>query len=287
MTVDVTGKSAVYGIIGYPVTHSLSPVMQNAAFAACGLDGVYVPFEVTPENLARAVDGLRTLNIRGFNVTIPHKTTVMPFLDRLDESAESAGAVNVVLNDFGVLTGYNTDGDGLLKCLADDFGFNPDGSSVAVLGAGGAARGAVASFCRAGVKRVVIANRTPGKSGELASLMVQRYPDTTLVALDGFDAVERELSAVDLLVNTTSAGMSNGAETLVNIEGLGRAAIVYDMIYSPPVTQLLRDAGHLGLRNANGQGMLVSQGELAFMIWTGRIAPQGIMKRALSCIHRK
>lgn len=287
MTVDITGKTAVFGIIGCPVTHSLSPVMQNAAFAACGLDSVYIPFEVSPEMLARAVDGLRSLNVRGFNVTIPHKTKIMPFLDRLDESAESAGAVNVVFNDSGLLIGYNTDGDGLLKTLADDFDYKPKGSSVIVLGAGGAARGAVASFCRAGANRVVIANRTPGKSGELASLMERRYPDTTLVALDGFDALEQELPTVDLLVNTTSFGMSGGTEALLNIAGMGRSAIVYDMIYAPPVTHLLREAGRLGLRHANGQGMLISQGELAFMIWTGRVVPQGVMKHALGSLPAK
>lgn len=277
----IRGTTQVIGILGCPVKHSLSPVMQNAAFAVAGLDYVYVPFGVEPENLAAAVAGLRALSVRGFNVTVPHKTAVIPFLDHLDESAVAAGAVNTVVNDSGCLTGYNTDGDGLLKSLADEFFFKPQGASVAVLGAGGAARGAVASFCRAGVGRVVIANRTPGKAGELAAFMNSRYPGTTLVPVDGLAALEQDLAHVDLLLNTTSYGMEAGAESPLNIDGLSRAALVYDMIYAPPRTPLLRDAEQRGLRNANGLGMLVSQGELAFMIWTGQLPPPGVMKSAL------
>jgi len=258
--------------------------MQNAAFAESGLDYIYVPFEVVPELLGVAVAGLRALSVRGFNVTVPHKTQVIPYLDHLDESAVAAGAVNTVVNDSGCLTGYNTDGDGLLKSLADEFGFDPRGVDVAVLGAGGAARGAVAALCRAGVGRVVIANRTPGKAGELASLMGPRYPDTTIVPIDGFDTLESELPAVDLLLNTTSYGMEPGAGSPLNIDGLPRHSLVYDMIYAPPRTPLLHDAEQRGLRNANGLGMLVSQGELAFMIWTGQFPSPGVMKRALTSI---
>jgi shikimate dehydrogenase len=152
--VPVTGKTTVVGIIGFPVTHSLSPVMHNAAFAALGLDWIYVPFQVPREGLARGVAGLAALGVAGFNVTIPHKVAIIPLLDRISPEAELAGAVNVVALQDGALVGYNTDGIGLVAALARAFGFTPAGRSVLVLGAGGAARAAVAALGSAGAARI-------------------------------------------------------------------------------------------------------------------------------------
>ena len=185
----VHGKTRVVCIIGNPIGHSLSPLMQNAAFAAGNLDYVYVPFAVTPENLEQAVIGLRTLGVCGFNVTIPHKTTIIPFLDRLDESAESAGAVNTVQLSGTSLIGYNTDGDGLVDSLATDLAFSPGAEQILVIGAGGAARGAIAALCRAGAKRIIISNRSLENAravmsdmpmmftilAELETMLVQRF----------------------------------------------------------------------------------------------------------------
>ena len=281
---QVNGATKILGIIGYPVRHSLSPVMQNAALRACGLDYAYVPFEVTPEGLGTAVAGLKALGVSGFNVTIPHKTEIMQYLDELDSSAEIAGAVNTVKNDAGRLIGYNTDGDGLIRSLANELGFDVRGASVALLGAGGAARGALAALCRSGARRVVIANRTRERAVELASSIAHHFPATELTVVSGFEELEECLAEIDALVNTTSLGMIRDSPLPVRLDLLPRSAIVYDMIYAPPVTPLLREALRLGLKGANGLGMLASQGELAFAIWTGTTPPFGLMKSVLDGI---
>jgi shikimate dehydrogenase len=280
----VHGTTRIIGIIGYPVRHSLSPVMQNSALQACGLDYVYVPFEVVPEELGNAVSGLKALGVSGFNVTIPHKTEVMPFLDELDQSAESAGAVNTVKNDAGRLIGYNTDGDGLVRSLMAELEFIPQGASIALVGAGGAARGAIAALCRAGARRIVIANRTRDKAAALVSLMADRFPCVEFSTADDFECLEGCLGEVDLLINTTSFGMHLDNRRIVCLDNLPPNARVYDMVYAPPVTSLLRDAEQKGLRHANGLGMLAAQGELGFTIWTGSMPPKGLMKSVLDSI---
>lgn len=281
---QVKGTTKILCIIGHPVRHSLSPVMQNAALCACGLDYIYVPFEVAPEGLEAAIAGLKALGVAGFNVTIPHKTSIMRFLDELDVSARSAGAVNTVKNDCGRLTGYNTDGDGFIRSLANEFGFNVRGAHIALIGAGGAARGAVAALCRAGAARITIANRTPERASELASIMESAYPGTELVVLTRIKDMEGTLASVDVLVNTTSLGMNRDTHPVLRLNGLPRTALVYDMVYTPPVTSLLQEAAGLGLKTANGLGMLAAQGELAFTIWTGVTPPFGLMKSALDGI---
>jgi shikimate dehydrogenase len=282
MLSSLSGSSEVFGIIGHPVRHTLSPAMQNAAMQACGLDGVFVPFDVQPERLGEAVAGLRALGVRGLNVTIPHKTGVVPYLDGLDESAEAAGAVNTISNENGRLVGYNTDGDGLLRSLAEDFAFTPKNSTVVIIGAGGAARGAVAAICRAGARRIAIANRSRDRATSLVTTMEVRYPDTVLAVADCDDQLTPILQEADLVVNTTSLGMNGEVIAGLELEALNRNAVVYDMVYAPPVTPLLQEAQRLALRHANGLGMLAAQGELAFRIWTGILPPIGLMKRVLA-----
>lgn len=284
MSKVLSGTTKVLGIIGKPVRHSLSPLMQNAALEACGLDYVYVPFEVLPENIGMAIGGLKALGVAGFNVTIPHKTDVMSYLDELDESAVAAGAVNTVKNVSGRLVGFNTDGDGLLRSLADDLGFDPQSCTIVVIGAGGAARGAIAALCRAGAKRIVIANRSHDRATELASAMSARFCGTELSIATGYDELCSCLPHSDLLINTTSVGMNHDRIPFLCLNALSSTAKVYDMVYSPRVTPLLSEAAELGLMGVNGLGMLAAQGELAFTIWTGEIPPKGLMKRALDTI---
>lgn len=280
---SITGKSTVTGIIGWPVSHSLSPVMHNAAFAALGLDWVYVPFPVEPHRLSEGIAGLAALGVAGFSVTIPHKVAILPFLDRVSAEAELIGAVNTVCVREGKLIGYNTDGIGLLGALSGKLGFHPEGKSVLVLGAGGAARSAVASLAAAGAARVEIANRSLASASELARVMGERLPQTS------FDSEPLQrladpvyLATFDLVVNTTSVGMGDDSFEGLQLSGLKPGGCVYDMVYAPPVTPLLRDAAALGIPCANGLGMLVAQGEAAFTIWTGKTAPQGCMERALA-----
>lgn len=277
----LSGATRILGIIGNPVRHSLSPAMQNAALAECGLDYIYVPFAVTPECLDAAVSGLRALGVTGFNVTIPHKTAIMSYLDRLDESAEAAGAVNTVLVKDGLMTGYNTDGSGFISSLADDLGFVAGKGTIVIIGAGGAARGAVAALCRAGTERIVLINRTFSRAVELAEDMRSRYPETGIVAYPQDQINECRLGSASLLVNTTSIGMNGERIDFVDLAKLPKGAKVYDMIYSPLQTPLLREAAAMGIETANGLGMLAAQGEVAFSVWTGIVPPKGLMKRVL------
>jgi len=278
----ITGKTRLTGIIGSPIGHSLSPVMHNAAFAALGLDWVYVPFAVAPENLPEAVAGLAALGIVGYNVTIPHKVAVIPLLDRISPEAELAGAVNVVKLEDGLLTGYNTDGSGLLAALALEFGFAPAGSRVLVLGAGGAARAAAAALARAGVCELTLANRTAAGAKALAGTLAAKLPGTAFQVVGLERLAQREfLAGFDLIVNTTSVGMAQDAFAGLSLAGLKSGLAVYDMVYAPPVTPLMQEAARSGVPSANGLGMLVAQGEAAFAIWTGRTPPEGVMARAL------
>lgn len=277
----ITGKTGVYGIIGFPVSHSLSPVMQNAALQATDSDSVYVPFAVVPDQLAAAITGLRALQVRGFNVTIPHKTAIMPLLDELAPSAVLAGAVNTVVNQGGCLIGHNTDGDGLVVSLKDDLDCMVAGVRVVLIGAGGAARGALAALCRGGVRSVTVANRTLTAADALVASFAADFQETVLQAC-GFDqSLASVLPQTDLVINATSLGMAGE-----KIEGLPLALLpdhakVYDMVYSVPQTRLLHEACSRGLKTANGLGMLVAQGELAFFQWHGRAPAAGIMRNAL------
>ena len=275
----IVGKTKILGIIGHPVAHSLSPLMHNAAIEALGLDFVYVPFPVEPESLSAAVHGLRALGVRGFNVTIPHKSAVMPLLDKISPEADLCGAVNTVSNENGLLVGYNTDGTGLLKSLRDDLGFKPGGSVVLILGAGGAARGALASLCNAGVSRIIVANRTRERGEALVETFRDRFGKVSfhLSSLET-GSLEENLKAADLLVNTTSVGMNGSSFDGLNLPSMASHAKVYDMVYSPAETPLLADARRNGLACANGIGMLAAQGEAAFSIWTGVESPPGLMK---------
>lgn len=279
---NITGKTQVLGIIGHPVEHSLSPLIHNAAIEALGIDYVYVPFAVEPESLSTALNGLRALGIRGFNVTIPHKSTIIPLLDKVSPGAELCGAVNTVSRENGLLIGYNTDGTGLLKSLREDLGFDPLGSTVLVLGAGGAARGALASLCHAGVSRIVIANRTLERGEALIENFRDRFPNVAfhLSTLD-MEQLGYHMKTCDLLLNTTSVGMNLTSFEGLDLSPIASHAMVYDMVYSPSETPLLAAAKRKGTACANGSGMLAAQGEAAFSIWTGMDPPAGLMKSVL------
>lgn len=281
--IPVTGKTRLAGIIGHPIAHSLSPVMHNAAFAALGLDWAFVPFAVAPERLPQAVAGLAALGVAGFNVTIPHKVAIIPLLDRVTPEAELIGAVNVVDCRDGVLTGYNTDGLGLLAALRLEFGFDPTGRSVLVLGAGGAARAAAAALASAGAARLSLANRSIDSAQALAANLAPRLPGVSFEAR-GLDSLADPafLAAFDLVVNTTSVGMAQDSFPGLSLSGLKPGLVVYDMVYAPPVTPLMNEARSCSVPSANGLSMLVAQGEAAFTVWTGLTPPQGCMAAALA-----
>lgn len=284
---DITGKTKVLGIIGWPISHSLSPLMQNAAIAALGLDYIYAPFPVDPAALAAAVKGLKSLGVCGFNVTIPHKTAIMPFLDKLSPEAEAMGAVNTVTRDGAAFVGHNTDGIGFLQSIRDDLEFEPLGKNILVMGAGGAARSAVAALCGAGAARIVVANRSMDRGELLLGTFTAKCNkvEFSVSPLEG-EEFNRHLEGADLLVNTTSVGMNGTAFPGLNLSLLKNGAKVYDMVYAPPLTPLLAQAQEQGLVCANGLGMLASQGEAAFKLWTDLEPPARLMKeRLLSAIE--
>ncbi|HLT58103.1 MAG: shikimate dehydrogenase [Limnochordales bacterium] len=279
---DLSGEAAVVGIIGWPVAHSLSPRMHNRAFAHLDMNWVYVPFPVHPSELETAVRGLRALSVRGFNVTIPHKTAIVPLLDRLTPAAAAIGAVNTVINQDGYLVGDNTDGIGFVRSLRDEADFDPAGSRVVVLGAGGAARAVAFALADAGVTRLVIANRTPARAQELAAAVARPGLETGALGLDSPELRE-ELAGADLLVQTTPAGMEGGSGAALPVpeNWLHPPLIVCDIVYTPPLTPLLAAARRRGLRIVPGWGMLLYQGAAAFERWTGRPPPVAIMRAAL------
>lgn len=271
------------GIMGYPLGHTLSPPMHNAAFQYLGLDYVYVPFAVPPGNLADAVNGIRALHIAGCNVTIPYKEQVISFLDRLHDSAKMVGAVNTIVNRDGELWGYNTDGAGFLRSLTQELSIDIKGKSVLMLGAGGAARAVGFALAQAGVGRLLIANRSFTKGLSLA----QEIARAGTVIAEAVELVPEALSgclrSADILINTLPLGMYPQVDAMppINEEWLNPPLIVCDLIYNPRQTRLLAKAEQRGCRVLNGEGMLVFQGAEAFRLWTGHEAPVLIMRQVL------
>lgn len=280
----IHGSTKVYAIIGWPVAHSRSPLMQNAAFQALGLDSVYVPFAVPPERLAEAVQGMRAMGVAGWNVTIPHKAAIMPLLDELSPEAVRAGAVNTVRQQDGRLIGYNTDGAGLLVALERELNCTVAGKQVVVLGAGGAARGAVAALMEARAAGIAVVNRTVTTARQLVE---QLGGGTGQAAVGGLTACEPTalpslLPVTDLLINATSLGLHGEEIGGVELALLPETAKVYDMVYGEVPTPLVQKARQRGLMASDGLGMLVAQGELAFQCWTAVTPPAGLMRAALA-----
>jgi shikimate dehydrogenase len=276
---SITGKTKVCGIIGDPIGHTMSPAMHNAAFSTLGLDYTYLPFHVRRGELPGAIAGMRALHIVGLNVTIPHKVAVMPLLDRLEPMAEKMGAVNTIVNEDGVLTGSNTDAPGFLQALRSK-NIEPEGKKNVILGAGGAAKGIAFILAEAGASLVIL-NRTLSKAEELAAQIAQHYRQNLKTMTLSEENLANALDGADLLVNTTSVGMVPDVDrTPVSSGLLNPKLAVYDIVYNPLATRLLREAKAAGARTVDGLDMLVWQGALAFKKWTGREAPFEIMKQA-------
>ncbi len=281
----IRGTTGILGIFGDPVAHSLSPAMQNAALRQCGIDAVYVPFHVRPQRLEGAVAAVRSLDIRGVNVTVPHKEEICRYLDAIDAEARLIGAVNTIVNRQGTLTGYNTDGLGLLRSLEEDFGFRPEGRRILLLGAGGACRAALVALARAGAAWIGVANRTRSRADALVREFEKKLVGTSFASFASLNLQAEALAAVlpdaDLVVNTSSVGLKGEAFAALPLDALNPRASVYDMVYLPGGTPLLRTARERGHRAADGSGMLAAQGEEAFRLWTGVSPPAGQMRAAV------
>jgi shikimate dehydrogenase len=279
MTDRISGTTRTCAIVGDPVEHTLSPAMHNAAFRETGLDYIYVAFTVKPGDLAGAVAGMRALGMPGMNVTIPHKVNVIPLLDRLDPLAEKIGAVNTIVNESGILTGYNTDASGFLRAMVEN-GVRPDGKTVVTLGSGGAARAVSFTLADNGATPVIL-NRPSGI--ERAKHLALTVAETTGIKTEALELdrenLEKVLEDADILVNATSVGMSPDTEkSPVPADLLKPGLVVYDIVYSPVKTRLLQDAEAAGAETVSGIDMLVWQGAMAFELWTGKKPPVEVMK---------
>ena len=267
------------GIIGYPIDHSISPIFQQAALDYIGIDAIYEKWEVTPEKVGDFVNQLRAPDSLGINVTLPYKRAVIPFLDEVDEWATSAGAVNTIVNQDGHLSGHNTDGPGFLQSLLNETGYDPKGTSALILGAGGAARGILLALVRGGVESIVIANRTLERAGELSRLSYDNGVASEAISISG-DALNEAANSADLIVNCTSLGMSHGPDDLgspMSAAQIPATAIVNDLVYTPMLTPMLKEAAKAGATTLGGLHMLIYQGVLSFKMWTGQDPPVDVM----------
>lgn len=275
-----TGKTKNLAVIGNPIAHSLSPMIQNAALEKAGLDYAYIAIPVKEDRLAVAVEGFRAMNFRGFNVTIPHKTAIMSHLDAIDADAQIIGAVNTVVNTDGKLTGYNTDVIGFLDGLTVK-GFDVKNKNAVMLGAGGAARAIIWGLIKSGVASLTIGVRNPQKAQTIAEYFA-KYLDVKIFdwQTEEFDS---QLTSADLLINTTPLGMYPQVDNMppVNWNKLKKTALVYDIIYTPQQTKFLAEAKENGHETVNGEAMLAGQGAAAFHLWTGTAPDIEVMLKAL------
>ena len=271
------------GIIGYPIGHSISPAFQQAALDHLGIAAEYRAYAVHPDNVGDFVRGLRSPTVSGINVTVPHKEAVMPHLDEIDDWATEAGAVNTIVNQDGRLLGCNTDGYGFLRALRESGNFDPAGKRVLVLGAGGSARGVVQALLRANISHLSIANRTPARAQTLAQLATARATPAVAMGLADAAGLAAAIADAALIVNCTALGMHHGPdETASPLAGqsIPPGCLVYDLVYNPMQTPLLRQAENAGAATLGGIAMLVYQGAASFEHWFNRPAPVDIMMAA-------
>lgn len=266
----LTGTTRLAAVIGAPVRHSLSPVICNAAFADLGLDWAYLAFEVAEGRSAGAIEAMRTLDIGGLSVTMPHKTAVAAAVDRCSPQAAALSAVNCVAWDDGELVGHNTDGDGLLAALEAEVAWRPAGRRCVVLGGGGAGRSVVAALAAAGAAEVVVVNRDPAR-GEAAA---------ALAGLAGRLGAPGDITDAELVVNATSVGMAGNDGLPCDPSLLHDAQVVVDLVYQPLETPLLVEAARRGATAVGGLGMLVHQAALAIGLWTGAAPSVEVMAAA-------
>lgn len=278
MTGDPTRQ---VGLIGWPVEHSVSPAMHNAAFGALGLGWHYSLLPAPPGEVGAVLSGLKSRGFKGANVTVPHKQAVMPYLDEISDTAQATGAVNTIAVRGGRLVGYNTDSGGFLAALREAR-FEPPGRRALVMGAGGGARAVVYALAGAGCT-VAICNRTAQRAVQLAHDMQELGFPSPVTPVPGTTSLEDlDLASYDLLVNATSVGMwpHEGASPWPEALPLPSHWTVFDLVYNPRETRLLAQAREGGAKLVGGLGMLFHQGALAFELWTGQSPPLDVMRAA-------
>lgn len=280
MSSRITARTGVCCVFGDPVKHSFSPKLHNKAFEKAGLDYAYVAFTANEETIGKAIEAVRTLEIRGCSLTMPNKIACIPFLDKIDPTAEVIGAVNTLVNDDGVITGYNTDGYGFLKAY-EDMGVPVKGNKMVLLGLGGAGGAvAISAAMDYGLGELVVFNRVGGNSWDHAQNIVDVINEKTscrarLCDLNDKDLLKEEMATAQMLANTTNVGMADleGQSVVPDPSFFPEGMIVQDAIYSPAKTKLLEQADEAGCKYANGLAMLFYQGAKQFELWTGQEMP--------------
>lgn len=282
--IELDSKTSLYALLGDPVEHSLSPAIQNRAFLEKGLNSIYLAMQVKEEDLREALLGAKALGMKGFNVTIPHKERVLPYLDRVSPEAQEMGAVNTIRNQEGELVGYNTDGRGFVAALKRERLCSLVDKKILILGAGGAARGVILQLLKEDIGGLTIINRNEERLKDLLASISSLEGASAIrgLPLQGVDW-RRVLLETDLLIHTTSVGMYPHANEgpLAPPHFFHKNLLVVDMVYNPMMTTLLQGAKRMGCSIFGGWGMLLYQGALAFEIWTGEEAPIEGMKEAL------
>lgn len=274
----ITGSTNIVGLIGHPVEHSFSPPMHNAAFKKLDMDYAYVAFDVAPENLKSAIMGAKSLNIKGFNVTIPHKIEVMKYLDEIDEVAQLIGAVNTI--DFKSMKGYNTDGIGAVKAIEEVTSIK--NKNVVVAGAGGASRAISFYIAKYGAESLTVLNRNVERAENLAG-DVLKSDLIANVKSDSISKITDYVSDADILIDTTPIGMHPNVddEVIVDSKSMHEDLVVFDAVYNPNETALIKEALKAGAKPVYGIKMLLYQGAESFKIWTGQNPPVDVMEDAL------
>jgi shikimate dehydrogenase len=278
---NIDGSTTIVGVFGSPIAHTASPAMHNAAFKALKMNWVYLAFPVEPRNLRAALLGARDMGFAGINLTVPHKLLALDIMDEVSEETRKLGAVNTILIEGGKLRGFNTDGYGIAKAIKEEFNLAFKGKRVLVLGAGGAGRAIAVQCALDGAAQVFVANRTAAKIDPIAKEIAATKTAFRALALNTGE-IARVIDEVDLLINATSVGLHGGESLKLDAKLFSPRLFVYDAVYHPAETELLRTAAAAGAKTANGLRMLLHQGVRAFEIWTKRKAPLAVMRRALN-----
>ena len=279
----ITGTTVLFGVLGNPVKHTYSPILQNAAIEKLGLNAAYVPLEVPLDKIELAVKGAFALNFKGINVTIPFKEVVIPYMDKLSQRASTIGSVNTIaLKEDGRLMGYNTDGEGFTRALADDLDFECGGKTIIIVGTGGAGKSIAMESAIHQARKIIIAGRSLEKAKILADRVRQFYPGAHPLPIDLKDPKFKTcFKSADLLVNCTSMGMKSSDTLLIEPDWLHPNLSVMDLIYNPAETTLIKVARQVGCPAINGLTMLIWQGAASFKIWLDIMPPVDTMKKAI------
>jgi len=276
----ITSKTKIFCVIGHPIEHSMSPIMWNPALQELGLDFVYLAFDVHPKNLEKAISGIRSLDIRGINVTLPHKETVIKYLDEIDPIALKIGAVNTIKNEEGILKARNTDASGAKKALIDA-GCNISGKNIVFLGAGGVAR-SLAYIMAEESNSIILTDLIEERAIAVANEIKEKMKVNIEGKISNKDTINESLKKADILINATPIGMYPRVEdTPITKDMLNADLFVFDVVYNPLETRLMKEAAEIGCQTLGGLDMLVNQGILAFEWWTNQNPNRSLMKKKI------